>query len=151
LIEPATTGEQVLLVIVNIGVAGITQAAPGIVVTELVGLEVAVFTSQLQRVKIVCAGPVWAYVGKVVFQVVPPFTEYCKVEPVGQAVAGTAMTPPATAQDALQALLVTTTGGAAAVKTGQQTTGAVAPLAFVLTQFVVVFRHLANTLMTEVV
>jgi hypothetical protein len=82
---------------------------------------------------------------------VPLFTEYCKVEPVGQAVAGTAITPPATKQLALQVLLVTTTDGAAAVKTGQgtQATGAVAPLALVLAQLVVVLRHLANTLMTE--
>jgi hypothetical protein len=55
LIEPATTGVQVLLVIVKDGAEGITQAAPGTVVTELVGLDVAIFTSQLQRVKTVIA------------------------------------------------------------------------------------------------
>jgi hypothetical protein len=61
------------------------------------------------------------------------------------------MLPPDNVQLMLQALFVTNTGGATAVKTGQHSTGTVAPLALVLTQFVVVFRHLANTLMTEVV
>jgi hypothetical protein len=151
LIEPEVTGEQVLFVIVNVGALGLVHV-PGTVATELVGLVVNGEISQIQRVNTVTTA-VWLYVGRVVFQVIPPSIEYCKVDPVGQVVEGTAITPPATVQLALQVLLVTTTEGAAAVKVGQvaQITGKVAPLAFVLTHDVAVLRHLANTLITEVV
>ena len=66
---------------------------PGTVVTELVGLDVAVLASQLQRVKIVWAVP-WVYVGRLVLQFIPLSTEYCKVEPVGQVPLGAAIIPP---------------------------------------------------------
>ena len=65
------------------GVGGITFVKsghsgqmPGEVVTILVGLETCGFASQLQRVKTVCAGPSWSYVGTVVLQVPPLLVEY---------------------------------------------------------------------------
>ncbi|MBK8425650.1 MAG: hypothetical protein IPL27_06525 [Lewinellaceae bacterium] len=53
---------------------------PGAVVTVLVGLETCGFASQLQRVKTVCAGPSWSYVGTVVLQVPPLLVEYQPVQ-----------------------------------------------------------------------
>ena len=92
---------------------------PGTVVTELVGLDVAVLTSQLQRVKIDWAVP-WVYVGRLVLQFIPLSTEYCKVEPVGQVPLGAAIIPPdGVPPKVAQVLLVTCTAGAWAVKTGQ--------------------------------
>ena len=72
---------------------GQSGQVPGTVVTELVGLEVAVLASQLQRVKIVWAVP-WVYVGRLVLQFIPLSTEYCKVEPVGQVPLGATIIPP---------------------------------------------------------
>jgi hypothetical protein len=51
----------------------------------------------------------------------PPFTEYCKVEPVGQGVVGAAMLPSLTVQFAEQMLFTTLTLAGAAVKVGQAT------------------------------
>ena len=46
-------------VAVNTGHPHSAGQVPGTVVTELVGLEVAGVALQLQRVRIVCAGPNW--------------------------------------------------------------------------------------------
>lgn len=94
--------------------------APGAVVTELVGLDVAGVAVQLQRVKIVCAGPSWSYTGSVVLQLPPLSVEYCSVEPAGQEPAGAVITPPAgVPPTTVQVLFVTVTAGAAAVRSGQ--------------------------------
>ena len=96
---------------------------PGAVVTVLVGLEICGLSLQLQRVKIVCAGPSWSYTGMVVLQVPPLFVEYCRVEPVGQEATGGEMrpplgVPPKTVQTLFDEI---TAGGACAVKTGHCT------------------------------
>ena len=57
-----------------------------------------------------------------VLQLLPPSVEYCRVEPVGQAVAGALITPPLNAQLVQVLWLLTTTGGAATVKVGQTDT-----------------------------
>jgi hypothetical protein len=102
---------------VNTGQSG---QAPGAVVTELVGLDVAVFTSQLQRVRIVWAGPDWLYVGAVVLHVMPPSVEYCKVEPVGQVPAGAEIEPPeGVPPNTVQVLLTTVAAPGADVSVGQ--------------------------------
>jgi hypothetical protein len=54
LIEPAATGLQVLLVMVNVGTLGVVQV-PGIVVTELIVLDIAVLKLQLHLVETVIA------------------------------------------------------------------------------------------------
>ena len=51
--------------------SGQTGHVPGTVVTVLVGPKVAGFASHVQRVNIVCAGPAWEYVGKVLLQLLP--------------------------------------------------------------------------------
>ena len=65
IMPPVTTqlSLQVLLTIPTLdGVGNVGQAGqiPGTVVTEPEGLDTAVFASQLQRVRIVCAGPSWS-------------------------------------------------------------------------------------------
>ncbi len=131
-----------LLVIVSVGAPGVVQL-PGTVVTpEDSGLVTLLSRSQLQRVLIVCAGPVCAYVGSVLLQA-PPFTLYCSVLPVGQPVAGALMLPPLTVQDEVQLLLVTCTSAGAFVRLGQQTVGLVVALTVLLTQSVVVLRQRA--------
>ena len=93
---------------------------PGTVVTVLVWLEIPASALQLQRVKIVWAGPVWTYVGKVVLQLLPLSVEYCKVEPTGQVPEGAEILPPeAVPPKVVQTLLVTCTAGATDVNTGQ--------------------------------
>ena len=112
---------QTLFVTCTAGAAAVKSGqaghVPGTVVTVLVGLELA---PQLQRVTIVCAGPVCAYVGKVVLQFPPLSVEYCKVEPTGQLPLGALITPPeAVPLNVVQTLFVTCTAGAATVKSGQ--------------------------------
>ena len=58
-----------------------------------------------------------------VLQLTPLSVEYCRVEPAGQAVEGAAITPPFNAQPAQALWLLTTAGGAAADKSGQQGVG----------------------------
>ena len=100
MLPPLTTQPvvQVLLTMVTFAGAAVKVGqpgqVPGTVVTELVGLEVAGLALQLQRVKTVCAGPDWAYVGTVVLQVAPALVEYCKVEPIGQVPTGAEIEPP---------------------------------------------------------
>ena len=131
-----------LSVIVSVGAPGVVQL-PGTVVTPAdSGLVTLLSRSQLQRVLIVCAGPVWAYVGRVLLHA-PPFTLYCSVLPVGQPVAGALMLPPLTVQDEVQLLLVTCTSAGALVRLGQQTVGLVVALTVLLTQLVVVLRQRA--------
>ncbi len=111
---------QVLLTMANapVGAAGVAQT-PGVVVTLLVGLEILVSLLQLHRVSTVMA-VVWLYTGSVVLQLPPLSVAYCRVEPAGQAEAGAAIRPPLSTQAAQVLWLLTTAGGAAAVKTGQQ-------------------------------
>ena len=104
----------------GIGNTGQTGQTPGAVVTVLVGLETCGFALQLQRVRTVCAGPSWSYVGTVVLQAPPPLVEYCRVEPVGQEATGAAMEPPlGVPPTVVQMLFTTTATGAGVVKTGQ--------------------------------
>lgn len=122
---PPTT-VQVLFVTVATGAGAVRSGqsgqVPGTVVTELVGLEVAGVILQLQRVRIVWAGPVWLYVGTVVLQFAPLSVEYCKVEPAGQEPAGAEMVPPeGVPPKVVQVLFVTCATGAAAVRTGHAT------------------------------
>jgi hypothetical protein len=119
----------------------------------LIGLAVTPSKSQRQRVSTLCAGPVCAYVGKVLDQV-PLLTRYCKLEPAGQGVPlGAAIVPPLTVQVLSQLLFVILTLSGAVVRVGQlgQRLGAVFAEAVVLTQFVVVFLQRANTVIAEVV
>lgn len=98
--------------------------AAGAVVTEPVGLEFAVTSSQLQRVRIVCGGPSWSYTGSTVLQVPPPLVEYCKVEPAGHGVAGAEMEPPdGVPPTVVQVLFTTWAGAAAAVRSGHPGVG----------------------------
>jgi hypothetical protein len=81
-------------------------------------------------------------------------TEYCRVEPVGQALAGAVILPPVAVQDAPQVLFTTVTLAGAVVKVEQvtpQVMGTVVALADVLTQLVVVFLHRAYTVMADAV
>ena len=61
--------------------------------------------------------------GKVVLHVLPLSVEYCREEPTGQLVEGAAITPPLNTQPVQALWLLTTAGGAAAVKLGQQGVG----------------------------
>lgn len=120
---PPTT-EHVLLVTVTAGATAVNTGhggqTPGTVVTDPLGLEVVGSSTQLHLVRIVCAGPDWAYVGKVVLHEVPPSVEYCNVDPVGQLPEGAAIDPPdGVPPKTEQVLFVTCTTGAAAVRSGQ--------------------------------
>jgi len=66
---------------------------------------------------------------------------------------GAVMVPPATVHELLHVLLTIVTLAGADVKVGHvgHTTGAVVAVALVLTQLVVVFIHLANTVNAVVV
>ena len=68
------------------------------------------------------------------------------MEPVGQGVpVGAAILPPPTVQPVWQVLFTMVTLAGAAVKVGQQVTGAVVAVAVTLTQLVVVLRQRAKT------
>jgi hypothetical protein len=142
-----------LFVIVIVGCVGVVHVPGTVAIAVDAGLDMVLSISQLHLVSMLCAGPVWAYVGNVEDQA-PPLTLYCNVEPVGHGVpVGAVIVPPATVHELLQVLLTIVTLAGAVVNVGHvgHTLGAVVAVALVLTQLVVVFIHLANTVNAVVV
>ena len=110
-----------LFIIVIVGCVGVVHVPGTVTIAVDVGLDMVLSISQLHLVSMLCAGPVWAYVGNVEDQA-PPLTLYCNVVPVGHGVpVGAVIVPPATVHELLQVLLTIVTLAGAVLNVGHVT------------------------------